>query len=83
MLTQCAALGFVADIAVSQCPYGTASPYSNCGFAVSPLYAYGHECVNCTLNNGVFTQYTKMGPFTTGAVLSSVDGTTRARCKTR
>jgi hypothetical protein len=82
-LTQCAALGLVDDVAISQCPYGTSAPYSNCGFNVSPLYAYGHECINCALHQGTFTQYTKMGPFTTGAVLSSVDGTTRARCKTR
>jgi hypothetical protein len=83
MIKQCPALGFVDDIALSSCPYGSGGGSSNCGFPVVPLYAYGHECMNCMLNQGTFTQYTKMGPFTNGAALSSVDGTVRARCKTR
>lgn len=82
-LTQCQVLGFLADVAIGECPYGSSSGYSNCGFPVVPLYAYGHQCENCKLNPGTFKRYTKMGPFTGGSVLSSVDGTVRARCKTR
>jgi hypothetical protein len=48
-----------------------------------PLYPYGHKCVRCDLHSGTFTQYVKMGPFTEGYILTSVDGTARARCKTR
>jgi hypothetical protein len=80
---QCQALGFVDDLALGVCQYGTDTGFSNCGFNVTPLYAYGHKCTNCTLNTGNFTHYVKMGPFTDGFVLSSVDGATRARCKTR
>jgi hypothetical protein len=84
MLSQCQALGFVDDVAISQCPYGSDAGYSNCGYAVSPLYAYGHQCLGtCQIGGGTFTQYTKMGPFTTGAVLSTVDGAIRARCRAR
>jgi hypothetical protein len=81
---QCQALGFAGDLALGTCHYGTdsAAGYTNCGFAVSPLYAYGHHCVSCMLNTGDFTHYVKMGPFTDGEVLTSVDGATRARCKT-
>lgn len=82
-LDQCKTLGFVDDLAIGRCPYGTDAGYSDCGFGVSPLYAYGHACSNCMLNSGTFTHYVKMGPFTTGSVLSSADGSTRARCKTR
>src|SRR5207302_8410517 len=52
MVKQCPALGFVDDIAITSCPYGSGSGYSNCGFPVVPLYAYGHECQNCMLNQG-------------------------------
>jgi len=82
-LGQCQALGFLDDLALGGCQYGTDTGYSNCGFAVSPLYAYGHKCTGCQLNSGTFTHYVKMGPFTTALVLTSNDGTTRARCKTR
>jgi hypothetical protein len=82
-LNQCQALGFVDDSALGQCAYGTDSGYSNCGFAVTPLYVYGHKCTGCMLNSGTFTHYVKMGPFTSGATLTTVDGVTRARCKTR
>jgi hypothetical protein len=82
-LNQCQALGFLDDSALGQCPYGTDPGSSNCGFAVTPLYAYGHKCTGCMLNSGTFTHYVKMGPFTSGATLTTVDGVTRARCKTR
>jgi len=82
-LNQCQALGFVDDSALGQCSYGTDPGYTNCGYAVTPLYAYGHKCTGCMLNPGTFTHYVKMGPFTSGATLTTVDGVTRARCKTR
>jgi hypothetical protein len=83
VLGQCETLGFLGDVSVSQCNYGTASGYSNCGYAVSPLYAYGHRCVMCMLGTGTWSSYTKMGPFTNGATLTSFDDSKRATCRTR
>jgi hypothetical protein len=82
-LGQCETLGFPKDGVLGECKYGSASGYSNCGYQVTPLYAYGHRCVMCTLNTGTFTVYTKMGPFTNGAALTSFDGSTRASCLVR
>jgi hypothetical protein len=85
LLTQCQTLGFIDDLALGNCRYGTdsANGYTNCGYTVSPLYAWGHICMACDLGNGTFNHYVKMGPFTDGKALTSVDGATRARCKTR
>jgi len=83
VLGQCETLGFLGDLAISECPYGSATGYTNCGYAVTPLYAYGHRCVMCSLGTGTFASYTKMGPFTNGAALTSFTEAKRATCRTR
>jgi hypothetical protein len=84
-LTQCQTLGFVDDVSLSECRYGTdtAGGYSNCGFTVTTYLAWGHHCSSCAMGNGDWTHYVKMGPFTDGKSLTNVSGTIRARCKTR
>jgi hypothetical protein len=79
-MSTCQALGFARDVALGACDFGDIAGYSNCGFAVSPLYQWGNRCSGCVLNDGVYPTYVKQGPMHSSSVISSVDGSFQSRC---
>ncbi|HKO94333.1 MAG TPA: fibrinogen-like YCDxxxxGGGW domain-containing protein, partial [Polyangiaceae bacterium] len=80
-LDTCQALGFRGDAMIEYCEYGATK--GSCGFAVeqSNYDWYGNQCFGCTLNEGSFASYRRQGPIQIGAIISSVDGTTKTRCR--
>ena len=76
----CIYLGFVLDGKLGGCLYG--STKTNCGFTIAAFYRYSNECTGCDVGAGSFDRWTKQGPISNGAVLSSTSGGAFTTCKT-
>jgi hypothetical protein len=77
----CPALGFVADGVLGNCQYGI--EHGDCGFGVSAFHVWGNSCSGCPMNAGEYDRYTLQGPVSSGAVITSVQGTVVTTCKLR
>lgn len=83
-LDTCQAFGFLADVpSFGSCKYGDATGNSNCGFPVDAFYRWADMCDGCTVGNGSYDVFAKMGIIHTSDVLSDFGGSIRTRCKVR
>ena len=76
----CISLGFALDGTLGSCLYG--STKTNCGFTIAAFYRYSNQCSGCDVGAGSFDRWTKQGPISNGAVLSSMSGSAFTTCKT-
>jgi hypothetical protein len=81
-MNTCQALGFLDDVQLGQCAYGTGFN-STCGFTVSSTLGYGNHCSGCMMNDHDYPHWVLQGPMITSNVLTDASGTTRTRCRTR
>ena len=80
VLDTCQALGFVGDVTLGTCLFGSLE--DSCGFTDDLFYRYGNQCSGCTVNDGAFDSYVRQGEMESARVLSTFSGTVRTVCLT-